>query len=198
MKGKSLCSFCLVTSLQRWCFQQRARGHERPSVHLPRPPRTPSVSCILAGGPLPLPPPSLVPPAPQGLGRHPLLGGGVWWGSLELGLSLCTPTQLRGFLRVWGPFGSHGGVGVLCRTGLGSRDASPLGTYLFLTPPIPQTRRLIREGGALPGSRRQTGPAEPLQRPEQASRPPEPPRRQLPGRGSLAVPSAPLCDNEGE
>lgn len=141
MKGKRLCSFCLVTWSQRWCFQQRARGHELPSVGLPRPPGTPSVQLHPRGvwgatGRLPLPPPSLVSTAPQGLGLHPLLGGGVWWGSLELGLSLCTPSQFRWFLRVWGPFGSQGGVGgVLCRTGPGSREASPLGTYSFLTAP---------------------------------------------------------------
>ena len=184
VKGKSLRSFCLVTCLQRWCFQQRTRGHEHPSVHLPRPPRTPSMQLHPRGGPSAAAPSQPGVPGSPGTRPPPSAGRRGLVGLLELGLSLCT-------LRVWGPFGSQGRVGVLCRTGLGSRDASPLGTYLFLTPPppLPQTRRRIREGGALPGSRRHSGPAEPRQRPEQVSRPPEPPGGSC--QGGAASPSLP-------
>lgn len=130
VKGKSLRSFCLVTCLQRWCFQQRTRGHEHPSVHLPRPPRTPSMQLHPRGGPSAAAPSQPGVPGSPGTRPPPSAGRRGLVGLLELGLSLCT-------LRVWGPFGSQGRVGVLCRTGLGSRDASPLGTYLFLTPPPP-------------------------------------------------------------
>lgn len=134
VKGKSLRSFCLVTCYKGGVSSKGPEATSTPLSICPDLLKPLPCSCILAGGPLPPPPPSLVPTAPQGLGRHPLLGGGVWWGSLKLGLSLCTPSQVRGFLRVWGPFGSQGGVGgVLWRTGPASRDASPLGTYLFLT-----------------------------------------------------------------
>lgn len=134
VKGKSLHSFCLVTCYKGGVSSKGPEATSTPLSICPDLLEPLPCSCILAGGPLPPPPPSPVPTASQGLGRHPLLGGGVWWGSLKLGLSLCTPSQLRWFLRVWGPFGSQGGVGgVLWRTGPASRDASPLGTSLFLT-----------------------------------------------------------------
>lgn len=138
MKGKRLRLFYLVTWLQRWC--------KHPSVPLPQPPQPPSMQLPphgvwgATGPPLPLPPSqpgqtrSLVPTAPQGLGLYPLLGGGVWWGSLEPGLSPCTPSRLLWFLGVWGPFWSmwfpagSGVGGLLCRTGQGSGDISPLRT----------------------------------------------------------------------
>lgn len=80
-------------------------------VHLPQPPQphTVQMSCRPSSAAAPSRPGqtySLAPTAPQGLGLYPLLGRGVWWGSLELGLSLCTPPQLLWFLRVWGPFWS--------------------------------------------------------------------------------------------
>lgn len=138
MKGKRLRLFYLVTWLQRWC--------KHPSVPLPQPPQPPSMQLPphgvwgATGPPLPLPPSqpgqtrSLVPTAPQGLGLYPLLGGGVWWGSLEPGLSPCTLSRLLWFLGVWGPFWSmwfpagSGVGGLLCRTGQGSGDISPLRT----------------------------------------------------------------------
>lgn len=90
-------------------FPTRGQRPQTP-VHLPQPPQPHTMQ--MATGPPTLPPglakpAALAPTAPQGLGLYPL-GGGVWWGSLELGLGLCTPPQLPWFLRVWGPFGPFG------------------------------------------------------------------------------------------
>ena len=155
-------SFYLVTWLQR------ARGHKHPSVPLPRLPQPPSVQLHphgvwgATGPPLPLPPPSLAKPAawcPQ-LPRDSAStlcwaegSGGAPWSRVSASALPLSSFGFSEFGGHFGPFGSPWGVGGegWGESSVGLARALEISVPYGLVdcPPIPQTRRLIREGGAL-------------------------------------------------
>lgn len=73
-------------------------------------------------------------------------GGAPWsWVSAS-----ARPLSSLGFSEFGGHLAPRAGWGgVLCRTGLGSREASPLGTYFFLTAPRSPNQK-AHQGGQSP------------------------------------------------